>query len=88
MKQPLPYYLFQTLNNSEKKELFELIHSFIKENNLQKKFNKKDRRAMFFYLFLRCNTYKEYEFVLFIAKIWVNLKRHTLKVCSSKFLKQ
>ena len=43
---------------------------------------------MFFYLFLRCNTYKEYEFVLFIAKIWVNLKRHTLKVCSSKFLKQ
>ena len=88
MEQPLHYYLFQNLSNDEKKEIFELIQSFVKENNLQKKFNKTDRRAIIFYFFLNCRNYKEYELVLFIGKLWVNLKRNTLKVCSSEFLKQ
>ena len=88
MEQPLHYYLFQNLSNDEKKEIFDLIHSFVKENNLQKIFNKRDRRAFFFYCFLTSKSYKDYELVLFIAKIWVNLKRNTLKICSSGFLKQ
>lgn len=88
MEQPLHYYLFQNLSNDEKKEIFKLIHSFVKENNLEKKFNKRDRRSIFFYVFLHCKSHKEYEFMLFVGKFWVNLKRNTLRVLSSSFLKQ
>lgn len=88
MEQPLHYYLFQDLSKDDKNEVFELIHSFVKENNLKKKFNKRDRRAIFFSFFLNCKNYKEYEVVLFVGKIWVNLKRNILKISSSTFLKQ
>lgn len=88
MEQPLHYYLFQNLSDDEKKEIFELIHAFVNENNLERKFNKRDRRAIFFYFFLKCKSYKEYEFILFVGKIWVGLKSNVLKVCSSTFLRQ
>ena len=87
MEQIFGHYVVSKWNNSQKKELFNLIHNTIRNYNLKSNFNFKDRKAIFFFIFLNCKTAKEFEFTLFFAKMFYKLQCLVKKIVSKNFIK-
>ncbi len=87
MEQIFGHYVVSKWNNSQKEELFNLIHNTISDYNLKSNFNFKDRKAIFFLIFLKCRTAKEFEFTLFFAKMFYKLQCPVKKIVSKDFIK-
>ena len=87
MEQIFGHYVISKWNNHQKEELFNLIHNTIKNYNLKSNFNFKDRKSVFFLIFLNCKTAKEFEFTLFLAKICYNFQCLIKKITTKEFIK-
>lgn len=87
MEQIFGHYVVSDWNNQQKNELFFFIHSVIKDNNLKPEFNPKDRKSLFFLIFLHCKNPKQFEFVLHTAKIFYKLSRITEKLQKKEFMR-
>ena len=66
-EQPFTSYLRANWNNTQKQELFNLIHKTIKKYNLKINFAYSNNRVKIFNKFLKCKSYKEFEFYWWLA---------------------
>jgi len=74
LEQPFYHYLHGKWNKRQKKEIFLLIHNFVKTNNLQDNFTRKDIRIFMYRKFLRAKKWQDFEIYLKIMHLLIIIK--------------